>query len=289
MTASTRVKWIISALAVIAIATAGTAFFLLSNPPSPEEAQQILSQEEDAPKVILTEFADFNCRFCAEFALAYYPRLKEDYLNNPNVEFHFRHYPFLDIAFAQHMRQTGPDFSPEGLTQIARISGADIRTFDNCTWQEKHRETVENDLELGRKLRIPGTPTLFTNGQHMEYQSYQNSGIAHAGRHNRPPPDLNTPGLHQLPQHLVEGIAHDHGLLPPHPNLPGYLKPTTLGNPQLPEPPHSPQYPLPGNTHPRHSKTSSKSPLDHRYYLTIPVLGLLQFALQPQANETLGE
>ncbi len=34
---------------------------------------------------------------------------------------------------------------------------------------------------------------------------------------------------------------------------------------------------------------SSRSLLDRRRYLTIPVLGLLQFAPQPQINETFGE
>ena len=34
---------------------------------------------------------------------------------------------------------------------------------------------------------------------------------------------------------------------------------------------------------------SSRSPLDRRRYLTIPVLGLLQLAPQPQTNETFGE
>ena len=157
MNLSKRTKWTVASLALIAIATAAAAYFMLSTTPSPEEAHQILTKEEPtSKKVVITEFADFNCRFCAEFALAYYPRLKEDFLKNPNVEFHFRHYPFLHdtswqaahayecardqgvhgdfhgMTFAQHLRDQGPDFSPEGLTQIARISGADIRTFDNC-------------------------------------------------------------------------------------------------------------------------------------------------------------
>ncbi len=76
---------------------ASAALSIIPGPASPQEAQEILTNnEQDGPKVLITEFADFNCRFCAKFALAYYPRLREDYQPNPNVEFHFRHYPFLD-------------------------------------------------------------------------------------------------------------------------------------------------------------------------------------------------
>ncbi len=37
------------------------------------------------------------------------------------------------------------------------------------------------------------------------------------------------------------------------------------------------------------AQISKRSLLDRRRYLTIPVLGLLQFAPQPQTNETFGE
>ena len=149
-------------LAIIAVATAAAsaAMFIIPTTPSPQEAQEILqANASEIPKVLITEFADFNCKFCAEFALAYYPRLRQEYLTNPNVEFHFRHYPFLDdsswdaahayecakdqglgeafhdIAFQQHLKPEGPDFSPQGLTQIATVAGADDRIFDNCRWQ----------------------------------------------------------------------------------------------------------------------------------------------------------
>ena len=192
-------KFILYGLSIVAIATAAAAavLFILPRPPSPEDAQEKLtSQNAPGPKVLITEFADFNCRFCAEFALAYYPRLREDYLNNPNVEFHFRHYPFLDdtswdtahayecardqgvhdgfhdLAFQQHLNPEGPNFSPEGLTQIARIAGADTRTFDNCMWQDLHIKKVKLDHAVGRQLGIPGTPTLFLGGTPLKYSSY---------------------------------------------------------------------------------------------------------------------
>ena len=200
MNVRTRTKIIVAALAAIALGlgTAAAVMLVWGSSPSPEQAEQILNQTEGTgPKVLITEFADFNCRFCAEFALAYYPRLREDFLSHPNVRFQFRHYPFLDetswkaahgyecardqglhevfhdIAFRQHLQPEGPDFSPEGVTQIARIAGADIRRFDNCMWQNTHMAKVETDHSTGRKLRIAGTPTLFINGNPLEYDTYR--------------------------------------------------------------------------------------------------------------------
>ena len=194
-----RGKFILYSLSIVAVATAAAAavLFMLPGPASPQEAQEILTaQNPSGPKVLITEFADFNCRFCAEFALAYYPRLKENYLHNPNVEFHFRHYPFLDdtswqaahayecardqgvhdgfhdLAFQQHLNLEGPNFSPEELTRLAAVAGADTRTFDNCMWQELHINKVKLDHSVGRQLGIPGTPTLFLNGTIMQYQTY---------------------------------------------------------------------------------------------------------------------
>lgn len=198
MNLSKPAKLILAGLAIVAVATGALALFMLNTSPPPQEAQQILNAN-DTPgqKVLITEFADFNCRFCAQFALAYYPRLKHDHLNNPNVEFHFRHYPFLDdtswhaahayecardqglqerfhdLAFEQHLNEQGPDFSPEGLARIAQAAGADARTYDNCMWQEIHLDKVKHDHSVGRQLGIPGTPTLFLNGELLTYETYQ--------------------------------------------------------------------------------------------------------------------
>ena len=125
------------------LAIFGVAAYLLLAPtqPSPNQAADLLEIPSDSTtQVTITEFADFNCRYCAEFALAYYPRLKQDFLHHPTVNFEFRHYPFLhesswtaalayeclkdqdrheqfhDLAFEQHLNPDGPDFSTVALT-----------------------------------------------------------------------------------------------------------------------------------------------------------------------------
>ena len=153
-------------------------------------------------QIILTEFADFNCGYCAEFAMAYTPRLREDFLNQEEITMQFRHYPFLDgsswdvalayecakdqevedtfhdLAFAQHLSTNGPDFSHENLEQIAKAAGARLNIFNTCIREETHRATVENDKAIGRKIGIHGTPALLLNGEFLTYNSYNDISVA---------------------------------------------------------------------------------------------------------------
>ena len=170
--------------------------------PAEDVVQQLDKTGQWTGQIILTEFADFNCGYCAEFAMSYTPRLREDFLYQEGITMQFRHYPFLDgsswdaamayecakdqevedtfhdLAFAQHLSANGPDFSHENLEQIAKAAGARLNTFNTCMRDETHRATVENDKAIGRKVGINGTPALFLNGEFLTYQGYNDISIA---------------------------------------------------------------------------------------------------------------
>ena len=46
-------------------------------------------------KPLLTEFGDFQCPYCANFALIILPALERDLIGPGTVQFEYRHYPFL--------------------------------------------------------------------------------------------------------------------------------------------------------------------------------------------------
>ena len=84
-------------------------------------------------RVVLTEFADFNCGYCARFHFAYAAGLRSEF---SGVEFRFRHFPFLsgsswsaalayecaaaeghgedyhDLLFERHLAEGGPTLVP---------------------------------------------------------------------------------------------------------------------------------------------------------------------------------
>ena len=84
-----------------------------------------------------------------------------------------------------------------------------------------------------------------------------------------PPPALKTPGLHQPAQGPVKGITYDHRFLTVSQNLLSNLKPATLGNSSLPEPPHRRQ-------HPNHPATRTKF---NRRHTAAPALRHLSHAV----------
>ena len=191
-------KILLALAATATIVTAALTVVLMwpRNIPPQEVVQKLDQTGQWTGQIILTEFADFKCGYCAEFAMAYTPRLREDFLYQEGITMQFRHYPFLDgsswdaamayecakdqevedtfhdLAFSQHLSANGPDFSHENLEQIAKAAGAQLNTFNTCIREETHRDTVENDKAIGRKIGINGTPALLLNGEFLTYQNY---------------------------------------------------------------------------------------------------------------------
>ena len=164
-------------------------------------------------RVVLTEFADFNCGHCARFHLTYTAGLRSEF---SGVEFRFRHFPFLsgsswsaalayecasaegrgeayhDLLFERHLAEGGPDFSPGALAGYAGRLGLDQAAFARCLSEERYLETVAADKRLGESIGVRGTPTLFLNGSFLSHEEYGNlfaklkAALAESGRHIAP-------------------------------------------------------------------------------------------------------
>ncbi|MBI3471444.1 MAG: thioredoxin domain-containing protein [Candidatus Solibacter usitatus] len=141
--------------------------------------------------VTLTVFSDFQCPYCARAARI----LTNDVLRDDNnVRLIFRHYPLPNHAWArtaaeatacaqeQHPdffwklhdflfeRQT--EFAPETLRkrlqqEAATFSGFDSRAFQRCLSGTTARAKVDRDIDLGTRIGITGTPTLFVNSHRV--------------------------------------------------------------------------------------------------------------------------
>lgn len=46
-------------------------------------------------KVLVVEFADYQCPFCEQFFTQTYPQIKKDYIDTGKIKFAFRDFPFL--------------------------------------------------------------------------------------------------------------------------------------------------------------------------------------------------
>ena len=158
---------------------------------------------------LLTEFGDFQCPHCARFAVALMPEVRKDLIDTGLVRFEYRHYPFLGSEsymaaeasecareqdqFEQYHDQlylsiiTGAlqSITTESLEETARLLSLDLNRFRSCVAARTHEERVKQDKAYGRSLGVRGTPSLFIDGEKIDWNSYQDlkDRIAQIARH----------------------------------------------------------------------------------------------------------
>jgi protein-disulfide isomerase len=139
---------------------------------------------ETAP-ITLVEFSDFQCPYCRQAA----PELERLVDRRaPNVRLVFKHYPLsmhahaLDAARAaaaaakqgKFWEMHDVLFSRQGdlerasLTRYAEEIGLDAERFATDFESAEVNAAVEADLELGRRLGVDATPTIFVNGRRFD-------------------------------------------------------------------------------------------------------------------------
>lgn len=148
----------------------------------------------DAPIVVI-EYADYQCPFCANFALNLEPSLVQQYVTTGQVRFEFRPMPILSdlplddpanesvlaaeaamcaadqglfwsfhhlLYSKQHGENVGT-FNPEALVTYAREGGLDVDAFTTCLAEGTHKQDVIAYREQGDADKVSGTPTFLVN------------------------------------------------------------------------------------------------------------------------------
>ncbi len=165
----------------------------------------------DAP-VKIVEYADFQCPFCARFALTTAHEIERDYIAKGLVSLEFRNFPFLggrgsespisnqasfgdeslqaaeaatcandqgkfweyhDKLFTSQNGENKGAFRIEALKQFASELGLDRTAFDSCLDGHKYERDVIQQREEGKKKGVQSTPWFFVNDQVIKgAQSY---------------------------------------------------------------------------------------------------------------------
>lgn len=135
---------------------------------------------ESAP-VVVFEFSDFQCPFCAQFALEVKPMLVAKFVETGRVQWVFRHFPIQSrhpYAFgaaqaAECAREQGKFWPMHDLLfRNQKTLGSDeLRVLGNRAQLDPHRfescmsgpskAMVEADLAVARKAAVRGTPAFF--------------------------------------------------------------------------------------------------------------------------------
>ena len=144
----------------------------------------------DAP-VVMIEWSDFQCPFCASFALETMPTLVEEYVEAGVMRFEWRDFPVLgedsvtaalagraaaeqdaffevhDEIFERDWERNVGDLSVESLTELAGELGLDTERFAADMQDPELLQAVQADRQLGQQLGFTGTPAFVVNGRSM--------------------------------------------------------------------------------------------------------------------------
>ena len=132
--------------------------------------------------VTVVEFGDFECPSCrqahpaVQFMLQHFgQRVRFVFRHFPLREVHAhaelaaeaaeaagaqgRFWPYFDLLF-NHQNQ----LDPSHLGSYAAQLGLDMPRFENALKDGVYRQRVQEQIEIGNRLRVRGTPTFYVNG-----------------------------------------------------------------------------------------------------------------------------
>lgn len=160
-----------------------------------EELKQGQSKGAGDAKVVLTEFADFQCPACKAFE----PTLAEILTENEGkVRLVFKHFPLypsphknaLVSAYASEaagkqgkfwemhdkLYETQDDWAEAGdpkdkFIGYARDLGLNTDDFSRDLNDEAGKDVIDRDKAFGTELKLSGTPTIFINGEEFDLRS----------------------------------------------------------------------------------------------------------------------
>ena len=145
---------------------------------------------KDAP-VTITMFSDFQCPFCGQAA----PMVEEVLKAYPNdVNFVMKQFPLRQIhpnadpaaraavaagkqgkfwEMHDELYKNQRNLSPETIKGIAEKIGLDVKKWEADMDSDDVKKEIDEDLALGQKVHVRGTPTLFINGKIAQNRSVE--------------------------------------------------------------------------------------------------------------------
>jgi protein-disulfide isomerase len=190
--------WVIAAVALIG----GAVLYQVTRPSVPEaiavdptappaEAKGIVYGDPDAP-ITITEFADFECGGCAQYALLHTPDIKQRIVASGVANFKFVDFP-LNIhpnAMAAHLAaacandqgkfwemhdkifERQYDWNSQAtanpkkvLATLAEGLALDMSAWNRCFDDRTHLGTIEANRNTGTKLGVNSTPSIQVGGR----------------------------------------------------------------------------------------------------------------------------
>ncbi|MFJ8210181.1 DsbA family protein [Streptomyces sp. NPDC096033] len=152
-----------------------------------EAGDKLAVGRTDAP-VVLIEYSDFKCGYCAKFARDTEPELVKKYVADGTLRIEWRNFPifgaeseaaaraawaagqqdrftaFHAAAYAEGAKAKG--FGEDRLVELAREAGVpDLDRFKADMAGEQAAAALRRDREEGYRIGVQSTPSFLVNGQ----------------------------------------------------------------------------------------------------------------------------
>ncbi|MGD9159685.1 MAG: thioredoxin domain-containing protein [Desulfobacteraceae bacterium] len=134
------------------------------------------AQGSEAAPLVIVEFSDYQCSFCARHTKQTYPEIYEKYIKTGKLRYVFMDKPLpshdmsAQVAEAAHCAAEQGKFwemheellyepeSQKDFTSLASELDLDIKKFESCMKSEKYADKVASNLSLANKLEVPSVP-----------------------------------------------------------------------------------------------------------------------------------
>lgn len=134
----------------------------------------------ESASLLLVEFSDYQCPFCARHALVTYPELERDFVATGRLRYVVADFPLaamhpeaMKAAEAAHCAADQGRFTAmyqrlfsqqrqlDRWDEHAAAVGLDAARFRACLDDGRHREAIQRSLREGQRAGVQGTPTFF--------------------------------------------------------------------------------------------------------------------------------
>jgi protein-disulfide isomerase len=148
-----------------------------------QQGSPYLGDPSTAPITII-DFSDFQCYLCARYVKATEPLIRDTYIETGKVVLVFKHLPnrgfdslgasiaaqcsheqgkfweFHNILYENQKPIDSGWVNQENLKKFAsKLNGLDIEKFNECLDNQKFKEFVESDIDLGSSFGFQDTPS----------------------------------------------------------------------------------------------------------------------------------
>ena len=157
--------------------------------------------------VTVVEFTDYQCPYCRRFYQTTYPQLKKKYVDTGQVRWIVRNLPlgfhadaipaamaahcagdqgkyweYHETLFRNQARWSSASMPSSAFEQYASDVGIDGGEFKSCLNSEKYADVVTANMQLGQRMGVNGTPSIFLNadGQTRRLNNYDFQSVTDA-------------------------------------------------------------------------------------------------------------